>query len=169
MRSSSPRATCSWSAPRAAARPCWRRRWPRCWTCPIRLADATALTEAGYVGEDVETILVGLLQNANWDIGTRRPRHRLHRRNRQGDAQGRRQPQHHTRRQRRGRAAGAAQDHRGHRRQRAARTGPQAPAAGIHPARHQQHSVHLRRRLCASVRHRATSHPAARQPRLCPL
>ena len=34
---------------------------------PYTLADATALTEAGYVGEDVETILVGLLQNANWD------------------------------------------------------------------------------------------------------
>ncbi len=34
---------------------------------PFTLADATALTEAGYVGEDVESILVGLLQNANWD------------------------------------------------------------------------------------------------------
>ncbi len=34
---------------------------------PYTLADATALTEAGYVGEDVETILVGLLQNSNWD------------------------------------------------------------------------------------------------------
>ena len=34
---------------------------------PFTLADATALTEAGYVGEDVESILVGLLQNADWD------------------------------------------------------------------------------------------------------
>ena len=34
---------------------------------PFTIADATTLTEAGYVGEDVETILVGLLQNANWD------------------------------------------------------------------------------------------------------
>ncbi len=34
---------------------------------PFTIADATSLTEAGYVGEDVETILVGLLQNANWD------------------------------------------------------------------------------------------------------
>ena len=33
---------------------------------PFTIADATSLTEAGYVGEDVETILVGLLQNANW-------------------------------------------------------------------------------------------------------
>ena len=34
---------------------------------PFTIGDATSLTEAGYVGEDVETILVGLLQNANWD------------------------------------------------------------------------------------------------------
>jgi ATP-dependent Clp protease ATP-binding subunit ClpX len=34
---------------------------------PFTIADATTVTEAGYVGEDVETILVGLLQNANWD------------------------------------------------------------------------------------------------------
>ena len=34
---------------------------------PFTIADATALTEAGYVGEDVETILVGLLQAADWD------------------------------------------------------------------------------------------------------
>ncbi|MCC6166479.1 MAG: ATP-dependent Clp protease ATP-binding subunit ClpX [Caldilineaceae bacterium] len=36
---------------------------------PFTIADATTLTEAGYVGEDVETILVGLLQNADWDTG----------------------------------------------------------------------------------------------------
>jgi len=35
---------------------------------PITIADATTLTEAGYVGEDVETILVGLLQAAEWDV-----------------------------------------------------------------------------------------------------
>lgn len=34
---------------------------------PITIADATTLTEAGYVGEDVETILVGLMQAADWD------------------------------------------------------------------------------------------------------
>jgi ATP-dependent Clp protease ATP-binding subunit ClpX len=34
---------------------------------PITIADATTLTEAGYVGEDVETILVGLMQAAEWD------------------------------------------------------------------------------------------------------
>ncbi len=35
---------------------------------PFTIADATGLTEAGYVGEDVENILVGLLQAANYDV-----------------------------------------------------------------------------------------------------
>ena len=35
---------------------------------PFSIADATALTEAGYVGEDVETILLGLLQAADYDV-----------------------------------------------------------------------------------------------------
>lgn len=35
---------------------------------PFALADATTLTEAGYVGEDVENILVQLLQNAEYDV-----------------------------------------------------------------------------------------------------
>ncbi len=35
---------------------------------PFAIADATTLTEAGYVGEDVENVLVRLLQAANYDI-----------------------------------------------------------------------------------------------------
>ncbi len=35
---------------------------------PFTIADATGLTEAGYVGEDVENILVGLLQAADYDV-----------------------------------------------------------------------------------------------------
>jgi len=35
---------------------------------PFCIADATILTEAGYVGEDVENILVGLLQAADYDV-----------------------------------------------------------------------------------------------------
>jgi len=35
---------------------------------PFAIADATTLTEAGYVGEDVENILLRLIQNANWDV-----------------------------------------------------------------------------------------------------
>lgn len=35
---------------------------------PFAIADATTLTEAGYVGEDVENVLVRLLQNADYDV-----------------------------------------------------------------------------------------------------
>ncbi len=35
---------------------------------PFAIADATTLTEAGYVGEDVENIILTLLQNADYDI-----------------------------------------------------------------------------------------------------
>jgi len=35
---------------------------------PFAIADATTLTEAGYVGEDVENIVLRLLQNANYDV-----------------------------------------------------------------------------------------------------
>lgn len=35
---------------------------------PFTIADATTLTEAGYVGEDVENVIVRLLQNADFDI-----------------------------------------------------------------------------------------------------
>jgi ATP-dependent Clp protease ATP-binding subunit ClpX len=36
---------------------------------PFCIADATALTEAGYVGEDVENILLRLIQTADFDVG----------------------------------------------------------------------------------------------------
>lgn len=35
---------------------------------PFTIGDATTLTEAGYVGEDVENIILNLLQNADYDI-----------------------------------------------------------------------------------------------------
>jgi ATP-dependent Clp protease ATP-binding subunit ClpX len=35
---------------------------------PFAIADATTLTEAGYVGEDVENIILRLLQNSDWDV-----------------------------------------------------------------------------------------------------
>ena len=35
---------------------------------PFAIADATTLTEAGYVGEDVENILLKLIQAADYDI-----------------------------------------------------------------------------------------------------
>jgi ATP-dependent protease HslVU (ClpYQ) ATPase subunit len=38
---------------------------------PFVIADATTLTEAGYVGEDVENIIQKLLQNCNYDVERR--------------------------------------------------------------------------------------------------
>ena len=35
---------------------------------PFSVADATTLTEAGYVGEDVENVILGLLQSADYDV-----------------------------------------------------------------------------------------------------
>jgi ATP-dependent Clp protease ATP-binding subunit ClpX len=35
---------------------------------PFSISDATTLTEAGYVGEDVENILLRLIQSADWDV-----------------------------------------------------------------------------------------------------
>jgi ATP-dependent Clp protease ATP-binding subunit ClpX len=35
---------------------------------PFTIADATTLTEAGYVGEDVENIILNLVQMADWDV-----------------------------------------------------------------------------------------------------
>ena len=35
---------------------------------PFTIADATTLTEAGYVGEDVENIILNLLQAADYDV-----------------------------------------------------------------------------------------------------
>jgi len=35
---------------------------------PFTIADATTLTEAGYVGEDVENIILNLVQNADYDV-----------------------------------------------------------------------------------------------------
>jgi ATP-dependent Clp protease ATP-binding subunit ClpX len=67
---------------------------------PFTIADATSLTEAGYVGEDVENIILSLLQNADYDVEKAKRGHRLHRRNRQ-DRQQIGQPLHHPGRFRR--------------------------------------------------------------------
>ena len=76
----------------------------------------------------------------------RRKGHRLHRRDRQDRSQ-EREPVDHARRVGRRRAAGAAQDPRRHDRQRPAAGRAQAPASRVHPNRHDQRAVHLRRRF----------------------
>lgn len=46
---------------------------------PFAISDATTLTEAGYVGEDVENILVRLLQAADYDVAKAERGHRVYR------------------------------------------------------------------------------------------
>ncbi len=46
----------------------WLRHLARLLDVPFAIADATTLTEAGYVGEDVENILLKLIQAADYDI-----------------------------------------------------------------------------------------------------
>ncbi len=46
---------------------------------PLAIVDATVLTEAGYVGEDVESILTRLLQAADYDVAESRTRYRFYR------------------------------------------------------------------------------------------
>ena len=60
--------TSSCSARPAAARRYLAQTLARILNVPFAIADATALTEAGYVGEDVENILLKLIQAADFDI-----------------------------------------------------------------------------------------------------
>ena len=41
---------------------------PRTLDVPFAISDATSLTESGYVGDDVENILLRLVQAADWDV-----------------------------------------------------------------------------------------------------
>ena len=113
---------------------------------PFTMADATTLTEAGYVGEDVENIILKLLQAADYNV-ERAQRGIVYIDEVDKISPQVRQPVDHPRRVGRGRAAGAAEDHGRHGRLRAAAGRPQASAAGVPAGRHDQHPVHLRRRL----------------------
>ena len=113
---------------------------------PFAIADATTLTEAGYVGEDVENILLKLIQNAGNNIAaaergiiyideidkiSRKGGKRLYYQGRLG----------------RRRSTGPSQDYR---RDRCLRSSPRwakASQSGDAQDRYQQHSLYLRRRF----------------------
>ena len=113
---------------------------------PFTIVDATTLTEAGLRRRGCrehhpQAAAVGRRRHREVPAG-----HHLHRRGRQDLPQGR-EPLDHARRVGRRRAAGAAEDSRRHGRQRSAAGRPQAPAPGVLPDRHDEHPVHLRRRV----------------------
>ena len=128
---------------------------------PFTIADATTLTEAGYVGRGRGEHPRPAAAGGGLQRRRVRARDRLHRRDRQDRAQ-EREPEHHAGRLRRRGAAGAAQDPRGDGGLGAAAGRPQAPAAGVHPGQHQGHPVHLRRRVRrAREDHREPHRPPA--------
>ena len=53
--------------PTGSVKPCWETL-ARLLNVPFTIADATTLTEAGYVGEDVENIIQKLLQKCDYDV-----------------------------------------------------------------------------------------------------
>ena len=127
---------------------------------PFTMADATTLTEAGYVGEDVENIILKLLQAADYNV-ERAQRGIVYIDEVDKICAQIREPLDHPRRLGRRRAAGALEDRRGHDRERAAAGRQEAPAAGVPPGRHDQHPVHLRRRVLGVGEDHRAPRPAA--------
>ena len=111
---------------------------------PFTIADATTLTEAGYVGEDVENIIQKLLQKCDYDVEKAQTGivyideiDKISRKVRQSV--------HYTRCIRRGRPASPAEADRGHHRIGSATGRAQASPAGIPAGRYREYPVHLRR------------------------
>ncbi len=107
---------------------------------PFATSDATTLTEAGYVGEDVENILLKLIQNADYDI-ERAQRgiiyiDEIDKIARKGENVSITRD-----------VSGALEDHREHGRKRPSAGRQKAPPAGLHAHRHDEYSLYLRRRV----------------------
>ena len=128
------RATSCSSAPPAAARPCLAQTLAKILNVPFAIADATTLTEAGYVGDDVENILLRLVQAADYDI-EQAERGIIYIDEMDKIARKSGKYLHHPRCFRRGCAAGPAEDLRGHCGQCPAPGRPQASPAGVYPGR----------------------------------
>ena len=139
---------------------------------PFAIADATALTEAGYVGEDVENILLKLIQAADFDVKkaetgiiyideidkiARKSDNPSITRDVSGE----------------GVQQALLKILEGTVASRPAAGRAQAPAPGLPPDRHQEHPVRLRRRLRGPGRehppaHRQEEHRVRQRPRLAP-
>lgn len=64
----SARATCCWWGRPGVGKTALAQTLANILDVPFAITDATTLTEAGYVGEDVENILLRLIQAADYDV-----------------------------------------------------------------------------------------------------